>query len=272
MNAQSKVGKVKRYQWKDLDRPGVFRMISKHDLIIPTEHYQRAGGDQKVNKIASRFSWPAFQVISVSDIGGGKYHVIEGGHRTRAALKRNDVDLLPCMVFVMDSVKDEAEAFLEVNVNRAPMTAVARHRAYIVTGDPVAIKVENIVRQSGRRIESSQGPYSVSCINELRVCVQEDEAAFLRVWPVICNLCEGNKLTRDIVLGLFWLERRVNSGISNPRRAKRIYDVGFQRILDGSRQGREYHGNPGSKAIADGMLKQINHGLRNKWSVSDGKS
>ena len=268
MNAQSKIGKS-RETWSQLDRQGRFKMISKHNLIIPTDHYQRNGSEKKVQRIAAKFSWAAFQVISVSDDGNGTYHVIEGGHRTRAAMKRNDVDMLPCMVFEMETVEEEARAFLEVNVNRAPMSAVDRHRAYIIAGDRVAVKVENLVKQAGRKIDASQGPNSISCVNELRKCITDDEDAMLRVWPVIFNLCEGQKITRDIVLGLFWLERRMNGGISSTKRARRILDVGFEKILAGSRQGREYHGNPGSRAIADGMLKQINHGLRSKWVVGN---
>lgn len=264
MNAQSKIGKP-RATWSQLDSQGKFKMISKHDLTIPTDHYQRGGSEQKVQRIAAKFSWAAFQVISVSNDGNGRYHVIEGGHRTRAAMKRNDIDMLPCMVFEMDTIEDEAKAFLEVNVNRAPMSAVDRHKAYIISGDVVAVKVENLVKRAGRKIEAHQGPHSLSCVNQLRDCITDDEDAMYRVWPVICELCEGQKITRDIVIGLFWLERRVSGGISTPKRARRILDVGFDKILSGSRQGREYHGHPGAKAIADGMLKQINHGLRTKW-------
>lgn len=270
MNSQSKISKVDRYKWSKLDQPGSFKMISKHDLIIPVDHYQRNGSDAKVNRIAAKFSWSAFQVLSVTKAGGGKYRVIEGGHRTRAALKRDDVDMLPCMVFEMDTVENEAKAFLEVNVNRMPMRAVDRHKAYITAGDDLAIKVEAYVTVVGRRIESNQGATSISCVNELRRCIAEDENAFCRVWPLIADLCEGKKITRDIVLGLFWLERRVDGGICSRNRYRRVLDVGFEKILSGSKQGREYHGNPGAKAIADGMLKQINHGLRSKWVVQDG--
>lgn len=268
MNAQSKIDKVERYKWRPLDAPGQFRMINKYDLVIPTDHYQRAASVAKVRRIAAKFSWAAFQVISVSEIGGGKYHVIEGGHRTRAALERHDIDVVPCMVFRMPTIKDEAKAFLEVNVNRNPMRAVDRHQAYIAAGDEIAMKVEEAVRQAGRKIDASQGPKVVSCVNELRKCISEDETAFNRVWPVIYSLCEGHKLTRDIVLGLFWLQRRVEGGVSSQKRAKRIYEVGFAEILEGSRQGREYHGHPGPTAIADGMLKKINHGLRHKWTLA----
>lgn len=253
---------------KELDRPGVFRVVSKHDLIIPVEHYQRGGSDAKVTRIANNFSWAAFQVLSVTDVGGGNYHVIEGGHRTRAAMKRPDVDMVPCMVFEMETIQDEALAFLEVNVNRKPMSAVDRHHAYIVSGDPLAVKVENAVRESGRRIEAGQGAHSISCVTELRRCIHDDEPAFYRVWPVISRLCEGRKITRDIVLGLFWLERNVEGGVSGPARSRRIYDVGFDRLFEGAVQGRAYHANNHPKSLADGMLKHINHKLRNKWVVA----
>lgn len=269
MNAQIKIDKVARYKWSELDEQGEFRMINKHDLIIPTDHYQRPASEKKVLRIASSFSWAAFQVISVSDNGNGKYNVIEGGHRTRAALKRDDVYNLPCMVFEMKTIEDEAKAFLEVNVNRAPMSAVDRHHAYIASGDILAIKVENLVRASGRKVEKGAGAHSISCVNELRKCLADDEDAMMRVWPVICALCEGQKITRDVVIGLFWMERRIEGGVSAPAKARRICHVGLQRIIDGARHGREYHGHPGSSAIADGILKQINHGLRAKWKIKD---
>jgi len=260
--------KVSRYKWKPLDKPGRFEWLPKHKLIVPTETYQRKGTNSKEVRIASNFSWAAFQTISVAGRCDGLYNVIEGGHRLRAAMKRDDVLNVPCMIFDISDEKDQAKAFLSVNKERKPMSGIDRHKAMIIAGDPVAAKVENAVNAIGRTVgKSGQSAREVSCINEMRRCIETDEQAFNRVWPVIAEVCEGRRITRDIVIGIFRLERFVDGGVSSGVRASRVISVGYDALIEGSRQGREFHGHPGETAIADGMLKKINKGLRNKWEL-----
>ena len=272
MTRHDKISKIDRYRWASLDLPGEFSWIRKEDLVVPDESYQRNGTDAKELRIASRFSWSAFQTISVSKRSDGRYNVIDGGHRLRAAMRRDDVKTIPCMVFHLGDDKGQAEAFLSINRDRKPMSGVDRHKAMLVAGDPMAEKVENAAMEANRPIAKSSDGTHISCVNEIARCIKDDEAAFNRVWKTIYTVCENRRLTRDMLLGLFWLERFVDGGISSAPRARRVLAVGYDALYEGSRQGREFHGNPGAAAIADGMLKKINKGLRQKWEVVNGKS
>ena len=267
MTQKPNVNKVAKYKWTALDKPGRFAWLPKRDLIVPVETYQRGGTNSKELRIAANFSWAAFQTISVCEVEDGKYHVIEGGHRLRAAMKRNDVVKLPCMIFDIPAEDDQAKAFLMVNKERKPMSGVDRHQAMLVAGDPLALKVENAAQEAGRKIGSASDGRHISCVNELGKCIQADEVAFNRVWPLIYTVCEGRRLTRDMLLGMFRLERFVAGGICTAARARRIASVGYDALIEGSRQGREFHGHPGDAAIADGMLKKINKGLHIKWEL-----
>jgi hypothetical protein len=272
MSKQSAQFKIDRYGWTPLDNPGRFAWINKHDLIVPVETYQRTGTENKERRIAANFSWAAFQVLSVASNGDGFYSVIEGGHRHRASMMRDDIVNLPCLIFDLPDVRKQAEAFLQINKERKPMSGIDRHEAMLVAGDVLACKVQNLCDLANLKVSKGNNEKGISCINEMALCIRENEALFNDVWPLIVDVCAGHRITRDMLVGLFYVARYVDGGITSASRRRRIMDVGYDDLYQGSRQGREFHGHPGSSAIADGMLNRINKGLRNKWEWRNDKA
>lgn len=259
--------KTERYGWSDTGEPGHFRMIHKNEIIIPEDSYQReaSGGsrDRKVLRIASNFSWVAFQVISVMEREDGLY-AVDGGHRLRAARKRHDVDLVPCMVYTSLSIADEAKHFDTVNSNRKPMGAVDRHAAHLVQGDPVAIKAERLVASSGRKISKNAGPGTFSCVNDLKKCIKQDEDALRSVWPVVAELCEGEKIPQTILGGLYYLERLATEPPSSSRFREKLMKLGYDRIVKAAKAGATFHEHRSPTSYADGILSAVNKGFHRK--------
>lgn len=262
--------KVNRYGWSDPGNPGKFAMIHKDQILIPEDSYQRAasggGADQKVLRIASDFSWIAFQTISVCERGGA-YYAVDGGHRLRAARRRSDIEMVPCMIYESDSVGDEAKAFDTVNSNRKPMSAVDRHQAHLVYHDELAVKAERRAQEAGRVISKNAGPGTISCVNDMKKFIKEDESVFCSVWPVVFELCDGEKLTHSVLGGLYYLEKFASEPPSSQRVKKKILSLGYHEIAKAAQSGAAYHGMRSPKYFADGILQSINKGFQKKVEI-----
>jgi len=105
---------------KTLGEKGKASYLSKDVLQFDTS-YQRPEITAFVWHIARNFSWKLFGTVSVSQRINGEYFVFDGQHRVLAARLRDDIDNIPCLVFNLDGVSEEAEAFLDLNTERADL-------------------------------------------------------------------------------------------------------------------------------------------------------
>lgn len=270
-NAQ--MSKKDRYGWNDdPGNFGQFRVIDKNELRIPTSSYQRAAAshsaERKVRKIASEFSWVAFQVLTVAERDNELY-VMDGGHRLRAALRRSDVTVVPCLVFRSEDEREEAKSYNAVNSERKPMSAVDRHRAQLVAEDQIAQKVQRYVDESGRIVSQSAGPNTVGCINDMKRMIQKNENAFANIWKIAISVSEGEKLPKSILDGLFYLECHASEPPSSPRIKKKILDLGYNRLKTAASEGAGFYGSNVAAAFADGMMKAINKGFHRKIKIDE---
>lgn len=265
------VDKVERYDWKIIDEPvKKVTWVPKERLIIPEGSYQRREmSEGKSLRIAREFSWIAFQVISVA-FRDGVYYVVDGGHRLRAVLKRSDIKDVPCLVFQSHGEKDEAAAFGKINGERKPMDGVDRHRAAVVAGDPVATTLDRLMVETGRRIERASGPKSVRCINDLRKLYIADSEVFLRIWPLVIEVCAGHNVHQMVPRAFFYLEKYGTHSIVSGRWAKRIKALGYDEVLSACNQGAAFFNQRSTKPWAIGLMNQMNKGRHKKFEIRTG--
>jgi hypothetical protein len=241
-------------------------MIHKDSITLP-ESYQRdpERSLKKVLRIAGKFSWASFQCLSVAR-RDGQYYVFDGGHRLAAALRRSDIDLVPCLVFDSYSESEEAKMFIGLNTDRKAMDGADRHKALVVQGDEIAIKIDRMVVAAGRRVSRTASKNTVRCVTNMRKMMQLDEESFVTVWPVIVDVCDGHPLHQAIAEGLFYIQR-TTSAFYLPKWTSRALDSGYATLLEGAKQGAAYLGAGGGKSWADGILKVLNKGVRNKLEL-----
>lgn len=257
------------YDWKMIDKPGTFAMISKKEIMVD-DRYQRPHSVTKAKKLAAEWSWVACGAISVAlrEAGGDvQWFAMDGQHRVLAAQYRDDIDQLPCMVFDLESVSDEAKGFLLSNTNRRNMSMVDRFKALLMTEDHHARIVNELVLSAGRTVRAGGDAHSVACVQIMLHCAREDEAALRRAWIVVKELCgTEHRITQTVVQGLWYLERHLKAGesLSSTHWRKRIVQVGYRTINEAMEQSAIYHGGGrGMKNCAMGVANAINKGLRN---------
>lgn len=247
------------------DKQGEFRMIDKNLLRIDKK-YQRDTREARVKKIASNWSWAAFGALSVAD-RNGDYYVFEGQHRAAAAMKRDEITELPCMVFQMESEVKEAEGFLTSNTVRCSMRAIEKFKALIETNNKEAKILQELIEGSGRRITVKSSSASVACVAILMRFARLHPETLKRVWPLVATLCEGRPIIDRIVSGLVYLETQMPYGgasIMDKYWSDRILRLGYDEIDRGAKQGAVFYVRGSNKAWGMGILQVINHGSKKR--------
>jgi uncharacterized protein YijF (DUF1287 family) len=263
------VDKVSRYKWTSVDRPGEFKMLDKQRIQIDAS-YQRTANDRKIKELTSKWSWIACGSITVAK-RNGEYWAIDGQHRVLAAMRRSDITAMPCMIFDTEEVSEEAQGFLNANKNRKPVSAIAAHRAQVVAGDMLAIRLQALLDHLGLVIQDSpHAPFGIRCIAQARRQAAEDFDRFRDVLTLCVDLAKADSIviTERLIDGLGYLNKNVEGGFrDNARLRKRIHEIGGRRLLEGAARAAAYFSKGGAKVFAAGMLDVLNKGLQRRFET-----
>ena len=139
----------------DFGPVSTLQWINISDLVVNDEYQRpltRASWGQ-IKKIADNFSWSMFSAVFVSPIEGGKYAIVDGQHRTHAALACG-MESVPCLIVNID-VAEQARAFAAVNGMVVKVQALHIFHASIAGGDEGAVRLNDLVNSCGFRIMRS---------------------------------------------------------------------------------------------------------------------
>ena len=133
-------------------------MWLKIAMLGVDESYQREiteDGRTKVRRIAAAFDWDCFGPVVVSPVARGLYAIVDGQHRTTAALLCG-FDSVPCSVILADRRK-QAKAFDAINGTITRVTPAQRFRAMVAAGDAEALRIDAVLTRAGVRVRTSVG-------------------------------------------------------------------------------------------------------------------
>lgn len=262
------VDKVKRYGWVIKDDPGELKRLHKKDLRIHPA-YQRDLLQLKVLEIASTWSWVGCGAIVVGDRGGDLW-VIDGQHRVMAAMKRSDINELPCIVFKTESVKQEAGAFLDLNAGRKPVSSLGKFKAMIAAGDKAACDVHLMLERLGISTKSmASKPKEIKSVAWLIRKAKEDTFKLEVILTLTDKLCPDIPLQERLLDGLWYINENLPGGVSDKRFIERAYAVGGRKLLDAANRASAYFAKGGARVWANGMIEELNKGLRYKFVLRD---
>lgn len=271
------MSKVERYRWLSRNKKGELAYVDKRSLLV--DHtYQRPFNDAKRLRIAARFNWAAFGVLLVVRRRDGSLWTIDGQHRLAAAMSRADIQDVPVIVFDLEGrIEDEATDFLVANKERKPLSGVESFKAMVVSGDPTAAIVKELVESIGREVGPA-GAGCVACPHAIYKCVQTDVDALRRIWPVVAQLCEGAQFDNRLIQAIFTLERRLIDGngerlsfASSPALRQKLIDAGFSAILRAIGEASAYHKRGGETVWARGVLNILNHRRQRRMTLTGDK-
>ena len=262
----NEMNKVARYGWVKKDSPGCFEMLSK-TILQMAEEYQRHVVPSKIVLITKAWSWISCGAIIVA-YRDGVYWVVDGQHRVLSAMRRSDIDKLPCLVFETSSIITEARAFLDVNTLRRPVTAIDQLKAKATTNDAESMFVVRAIEDAGLEIRTyARAVNQIKCVGICQRLAQEDRAAFVSALNLLAALCriENTPILERPLSALHYLDRNISGGLSNKRLRERINAIGAQVLLVASNKAAAFYARGGAKVWATGVLESINKGMRNRF-------
>ena len=260
------MSKAERYDWTTLDAEGDLQWIDKAELGV--DHtYQRPEARQKVLRIASEFSWQKFGCLVVSERQNGEMVVIDGQHRALAAIKRDDVGKVPCIVFRELQLADEAGAFVGLNTARKPVSALAKYEAQLVAADPVAVWVEQTLKELGFvRVLTLHAAMQIKCISELQKMAAINQPRTHTTLRILAGMCrDGNTSAHADVLQVVnvlvtWMEKQ---GFAQMELLEeRLRKVGYLAVKKEIDRCREIVGSHQQHKAAEAVLEKLNKGCR----------
>jgi hypothetical protein len=261
--------KVQKYGWEIKDEPGQYRLVAKHVLKI-NHNYQRETSNMRVAEIRAKWSWVSCGALIVAE-RDGELWVLDGQHRLEAAKARSDIQKMPCLIFQTSGVQEEAEGFIDTNVNRKPVATFDKWKALIVSGDPLAqriealfIKLEIRTRRAGNTRQARTLAFLGSAYRE----AQRDFDSFETVMILLADLCEETNLRETLFLGFLYLAQR-GLDLNDPKLRRRIIAIGPDRLDNGITKARAFYSRGGTKIYGAGLLEEINRNLTNKFRLPE---
>lgn len=251
-NTRTGISKIRQYNWLGLkDKPGELVWLNKVTLRVD-HSYQRALSLRRTLGIASAWSWLRCGVIIVAKRHGDQVlYVVDGQHRVLAALKRDDIKELPCIVFETEDAKEEAGGFYDVNTGRRMPTSLEKWNAQLLRGDPNTLLADRLITSSGRVVAVSTGPTQVRCLTAILRAVEESREELLRVWPLIVEVCRGQAMHERIFEGLLWLERKLPEGesLTERRWRERVLRLGAEGLLGAANRAATFYAKGGLQGM-----------------------
>jgi hypothetical protein len=239
--------------------------IDKADLNVDHSYQRDKIVVSKVRQIASEWSWAGCGCILVAMRTDGTFWVFDGQHRVLAAKTRSDIKELPCLVFECVDVKQEAAGFLFSNSERKPVSALDKFKALVMTGDRNAKTVSDIFDRLGIVIESDpKSARQLKCVSKCLALAEKDAKVLEWSLQSTIELCGDYPIHRDILDGLFWLEKKY--GLCGTKRFDdALATASRAAILDSISKYAAAEGKRGEKVCGTGILKVLNHKRRHRF-------
>ena len=132
--------------------------IEINQLVVDPSYQREIGkkGRLNVNRIMEGFEWSKFAPVVVAPLEGGLFAIVDGQHRTTAALLRG-IETVPCQIVYVDRAK-QAEAYAAVNGNVTKTTPQQIFHAKLAAGDTKALAIAEICAVGG--VEVIRGNFS----------------------------------------------------------------------------------------------------------------
>lgn len=258
------IPKRDRYNWKDVNNPGVFMLIEKQRLIIDRRYQRGSVSEKKILDIARDWDWTIFGALSVVKRYDGYFYIYDGGHRWRASQKRDDVELLPCMVFEMSSVKEEAEAFIKTNTMKANVSAYHMYKAGVEANDPLSIKTKELLDNYGYNAAKDAGKRSLAAISTLKKMVKKDYIIADKVFALCVKMSDAHDehISSSVMRAIFYTARFGDQDIFSQVWYDKMLSIGIKGIESAFTREKHIFGKGGERIEAMALCNLLNKNKR----------
>ncbi len=238
------------------------------DAIEVDSNYQREIKPALVDKILRRFSWSKFGAIVLSRKDDGRFAVVEGQHRWKAAVMHPDIEQVPAVVVTHKDVAGEAQSFLAINRDRMAVTSVEQYWAGLTAGDDTAIAISKVLQSAGCDVVPTQGHYRPNLTNSIssidRCLKRYGHGATRRAllviraaWPEDAKALRGTLIT-----ALSRIIRANDKTIADPDLVAALRPQSFAKLTAHAEAFRKLSGGSAETALTKAIAEIYNKGKR----------
>jgi len=131
--------------------------------------YQRKPLTAKINRIVKNFNPDLLGVITCSMRDDNTLAIIDGSHRYHSLVQMGMKDAsVNALVYFGLTIKDEAQIFALTNKEHTKPTPSQIFKAGIVSGDPIAVGIANVVSKIGASFDEGPGANKIRCVATIR--------------------------------------------------------------------------------------------------------
>ena len=217
----------------EADRAGTIEVVKIADLKRDPA-YQRPISQDLVDDIARNWDIVAADLIVVSRRQNGDLYIVNGQHRSAAAMQAGETEVLAHVINGL-TAKDEAILRLKGNKRRND-TAQDRFRAQVSAADPESLDIVRIVESLGGRVNfHPDAKYGINTVSSLETVYRKDGGVLLlRTLELIVaafgNL-DGRHSSVGILKSIAWLlENHTDDNMDMARLRERIQIVGVDEL------------------------------------------
>lgn len=270
-NGSGGMSKREKYGWAPLPREGQFMRIEKDKLYID-DAYQREVRTQKVQEFAAQWEWIKCGCLVVVRRADGSYYVVDGQHRALGAASRDDIHDLPCLVFEVESLSEEARAFVALNTTKSAVPLVARHRANVVGRDDLALQIDALLTRAGLKFApGGGGSRTIQAIGLVYKIMRANPELAERTIVLMREIAAGEAINGFVLDALFWIAQR-DSTVLGDSHAPRLVQLGQSALLAEITRHRVIAGKGGAAMDARPIITLLNKGRRTHKLQIDGKA
>ncbi len=238
------------------------------DAIIVDNSYQREIKPAQVKKILRGFSWAKFGALVLSRLDDGRYAVVEGQHRWKAACLHPDVDQVPAVIVEHADTASDARSFLAINRDRTAVTTVETYWAGLTAGDEAAVAISKVLTSAGCDVVPEQGHYRPHLTNSIgavgRCLSRYGEGATRRALLIIREAWpnESKALRGILITALARIVRANEKTISDKEMVAVVRRESLAKLTAHAEAFRKLSGGSSESALAKTLTELYNKGKR----------
>lgn len=127
-----------------------FRWIETAKLVIDTRYQREIGarGRANIRHMIEKFDWARFGIVTVVEIEGGRFAIIDGQHRATAAHMHPAISKVPCVIIEAGEA-EQARTFIRINSAVVAMSPIQMFHAACAAGVADAAGAAACAKEAG---------------------------------------------------------------------------------------------------------------------------
>lgn len=237
-------------------------------LIDTDRNYQREIRAGLVERILKKFEWRKFGAVVLSRKPDGRFNVVEGQHRVKAATLHPAVDKVPAVIVDHDKTAAEADSFLAINRDRMAVSSVEQYWAGLTAGDDTAIAISRVLQSAGCDVVPAQGHYKPNLTNSISAidrCLKRYGHGATRRALLIIRAAwpdDAKSLRGTLITALARIIRNNEKTVADPELVAAIRPQSIAKLTAHAETFRKLSGGSAETALSKTIAELYNKGKR----------